>query len=713
MAWRDPIARVAPGLFTPANRRPQVLTPDQPQARAFLRAAGMALYPSTGFPWSNHSIVPRLDVPQSKDIDVPETLRSNPLVFAPVWRISFRLGAIPLKVYEFLDEGGRRQRREAMNHAAYTVLRKPNPDLTRNLLISGTVFSMFAYSGVGWWKERADPNGPRVPSNPVIAVWPIPAHLMKPIHSDRRLFTGFEVRTPTGEAIPLPARDVCYFRLMPDIVNWSTGISPTGPLSDTSDFSNAALNAMRNMFRTLLSRIYLDLHGQNLEEGQVDRLRAEIEGAYANPYGVPIMEGGATLEQMGDNANHQLLGGAFDITKKIVDSAFGMPEDQSDLQQYYAEVIQPVADAIEQELERSFMPEFEGEAFAQFAFRQLLAGSPMDRAKLHQIKILSGQETPNDARGEEDEAPIPGGDQGFVPLNVIPLTDTAVDRNAPKKGSAGGLGGDEGRGTTAKLQLPKAAGAVEPVHLRGEVVKGRWEGLRETVLSGQSEGLERRLRGVINTERDQIRELQTPDGLGSIPMRIRMRAESFEDQLVGSVMEVSDAAIRTHLEAFMRQVTGRAGTAAIGLVEGPDEGEESRFRSEDMEPLLRQRVDSITQAFGERRREHLAKLVTEASDDEVTVRQLDDRIRAEWKTLADHLVGRIGETETVWAFERGAAYGWTAAGFPDLEVVLNTNKCRTGMCLSVAVAGRYSIGDVPTPLHPGCKCFCLPVGLQG
>jgi hypothetical protein len=153
----------------------------------------------------------------------------------------------------------------------------------------------------------------------------------------------------------------------------------------------------------------------------------------------------------------------------------------------------------------------------------------------------------------------------------------------------------------------------------------------------------------------------------------------------------------------MRQVVIQSGQVAIDLT-----GEEAHFRAEDADTLVAQRVSTITERFSERRREHLRTLIEEANDSEMTLRQLDDRIRKEWNTLADHLVGRIGETETQWAFEHGAAMGWTDAGFGDLVVVRSGNACRTGMCLEVATAGRYQVSDVPTPLHPGCRCFVLP-----
>lgn len=708
MGLRNTLVRVAPGLFT--TRNPRIMTMDEPAAKQFVRAAGLAIYPTTdGWPGMGNFIVPNFDDPHTtKQQTNDQLVRQNPFLFAPVWRQAMRLGAIPIKVYEFTTKNERRTRQEAMDHPLYNLFRKPNPDLTRNLLISGTVMGMYAYKGVGWYKERAEPAGPRIPSNPVVAVWPIPAHLLTPLGDSRRLIVKYRVRTFEGNAIDIPATDIVFHRLMPDMLLWNQGITPMDTLSDVADFSNAGLNAMRSLFRSsFLQRLFMNLHGQVLDDDLIDRLRAEVESALLNPYSVPIMEGGATLDTMGAEPTGAILENSFQLTKQVVNDAFGMSDKIDDLQHYYSEVIQPVADGMEQEWERSLVPDFEGDVFPQFAFRQLLEGSPEERAKLHQIRILSGQETPNEARSDEDKPPVPGGDQAFVPLNEVPMTQTATNGSARQKDTKGGLGGDVGQGTTAKLSLPKAASSNDEIKLRAAAVEGRWEGVRNKVLDGQAEALERRLRGAINNERDQLRARQAPDGLGQLPARIAARAELYDPASIDGILNVSDQVIRSHLESFMRQASTRAGQAAIDLTGQ----EELSFRTEDAELFLQQRIDMIVERFGTRRRERLQEIVARSA--EVTAGQLDAMIREEWDGLANHLASRIGTTETAWAFERGAALGWGSAGYPDFVVHRTGDSCRTGMCVEVATAGRYQYSDVPTPLHPGCRCLILPAGFVG
>lgn len=56
--------------------------------------------------------------------------------------------------------------------------------------------------------------------------------------------------------------------------------------------------------------------------------------------------------------------------------------------------------------------------FSKFEMDSLLRGNAMERAKIHQIEILSGYGTRNEARLEEDDEPLPGLDEPILALNI-------------------------------------------------------------------------------------------------------------------------------------------------------------------------------------------------------------------------------------------------------------------------------------------------------
>lgn len=713
MGLRERAERFAPGVFrSPGTEIVQASVEQDYMPQ--VRASTVSLY---GGGFGTPIIVPNLDAPRQSAGTPNEEMPKNPLLFAPIWRMASRIGGLPIKVYRFQSEGGRRKREEAQDHAAYKLLRAPNPDLTRNLLISGTVVSMFTFGRSGWLKERENPFGPRLPSNPIIALWPIPGNVLFPKRTDKRLLEAFELRTFGYPPVTIPAADVCYFRLMPDVNDWGNGTTPAAPLGDILEFGASGMSAMTKMFRSaLLQRLWLDMHGADLDDDLRERLRAELELAARNPYGVPIIEGGASIETMGEGPNHELLKASLEMAKEVVRHTFGFPEDNDNLQHFYAEVVQPVADAMEQEWERSLLPDFREEVFAEFQFREILAGSPDERAKLHQTRIISGQETPNEARAAENLGPIAGGDKLYIPLNMIPVDETPVDRNARPRDSAGGLGGNQGKGT-----IPKIAGGKR---VRGEddtepddggdntnARTDRWRTARERVLTSQADGLERRLRGALNHERNGLRELMAP--LGQVPARKRLEAGTFTEEGVRSVMDGTDTVLRDLLDRFMAATVTSAASLAASLMRSPDELFQTTPVDDTVFQIIRARVESMTAHFRERRQEHFDRLVEGELSDSKTLRHADEEIRGEWTKLTDHLVRMIGETETKWAFERGASHGWARMGVQELGVVKEGDHCSSGVCLEVVTAGRFRTSDVPTPLHPGCQCFVVPAQLVG
>jgi HK97 family phage portal protein len=437
-------------------------------ARVAAREAAYNLYSGPGFGAlfgatssfvHGVEIVPELTFRSQKQQSPATTSMNNPLLLGPMWRIAQRIGALPLKTYTMNPTTGERKHDPA--HPAYKLLIRPNPALTRPLLVSGTVMSMYQYGRAGWFKAR---DG----SGNVVELWPIPGDVLRPLRDPKKLLGGFVLQVH-GERVVLKTEDVVYFRLMLDPTNWTDGMAPLQALGEMSDYSTAAIDASTDFFeRQLLGRLWLNTNGKELSPKAQRRLQQQIEVARRDRYGIPVLEDGHTLEQMGAVPDGGELSKAIQLARDVIERTFGMPDASSPNWErlYYGEVIQPVADVIEQELERSLMSEWPDQpAFPEFQFREILAGDPLQRAQLHQTRILTGQETLDEARRDENRPPLPNGqgDRAFVPLNLMPIDanpvggaqqpevvlgkNFVVDLPETNKGSdsKGGLGGDEGR----------------------------------------------------------------------------------------------------------------------------------------------------------------------------------------------------------------------------------------------------------------------------
>lgn len=431
------------------------------EGMAAVRAASLQLYGTT---YGNSSsfqtgpaafygvdYVPPLAFNSRKKV-ANQAANTNPLLLGPMWRIATRIGALPIKVFEIDEKTG--ERSDDSQHPGYKLLRRPNDILTRPLLFSGTTMSMLQYGAAYWFKQRK--NGK------VVELWPIPAPIIAPVRSATSLVSYFRL-TQNGKPTKLKTKDVCFFRMIPDPANWMGNMSPLQALGEVSDFGSSALEASTEFFdKSILGRIYIDMHGKELTPPARRRLAAQMEIARRDRFGVPVLEDGATMESMGIPPDAAFLTSAIDSARKMVNETLGMPDQENnDFERlFYGEVIQPIADAIEQELERSLFVEWPNKpAFPEFQFREILAGDPLQRAQLHHIKILSAQETPDEARKSENLPPLPdgAGEQAFLPLNLTPIDmagkQVAVSNTPPlpeRPASEGGLGGTEGKGTKPK-----------------------------------------------------------------------------------------------------------------------------------------------------------------------------------------------------------------------------------------------------------------------
>lgn len=638
------------------------------------------------------SIVPYLGHRDRQATPPSERLDSNPLVFGPVWKIAMRIASLPIKVYTF-GAGGVRE--EDGKHPAYTLLRRPNKVLTRNLLVAQTVVDLLVHGRGGWLKVR-DGDGPPV------ELWPLYGQTLKATHDPRDLIGGFTITNPKGKPVQLRPEDVCYFRLLPDHRALADGIAPFAPLMRIAALGDSAIDAGSDMFEhALLGRQSVQLK-RELSTRAFNRLKRQLEAVRRDKFAIPLLDDDAELKDHVGPSDEVVLN-ALKTARSMIADVLGIPEDDSSAS-FYKNAIQPIADAIEQELERSLMPEFDVPGFPQFAFRDELRGDPLQRAQLHQTRILSGQETPDEARRDEDRPPLPdgAGANAFVPLNLIPI-GMADDAETQPKDSGGGLGGDEGKGTLASVKGSRGRLAAR--------ARTNWSTLRNRIIKRNAEAMARKIRGVVNKEAKAIKSALA-DGRqaraeGKLPTAAELR----------KIIARSDASIAEILEQFMRQTGDASAPTAAELVD-LDLTDEVLDR---LQEVYASRAASVAERFAGVRGERIIGLVETATDKGTPIRELAGQIGDAYQNLSTAYTDGIARTEVAFAHEQAALVTWADAGVRSIEVVDGGGPCTTGVCADNASGSPYRLGeqmsdvgysfegaDAP-PFHPGCTCFVVPV----
>lgn len=654
------------------------------ERRTGARAAPTELYSTSG----PYNIVPRLDLGRKKQKTATQQFPANPLITGPTAHLAMRIGALPIKVYTIDPATSRKA--ETKTHPGYTILRTPNPAMTRSLFISGTVLHLLLHQKAAWLKVRSAPQGP--PEE----LWPLMAQALRVEIDPKNLVKRF-VLTVDGRPRYFDPRDVCYFRLLPDPDNWADGISSVASLGPVGTFGDSAINSGTDMFdRALLGRQWIQAT-REISTRAFNRLKAQMEQARADRYAIPILEDGFEMhDQAGPDA--KVIVDAITTANSVIKDALGIPED-GDEKKFTKQAVQPICDAIEQELERTLFSEWPDQpAFPQFAFRDELRGDPLQRFQMHQTAILSGQETPNEARLAEDREPLDGGDELMVPLNLVPVSAVADDGVPREKDTAGGLGGDEGKGTVPSAQARMRAPAVN-----------NWGKKRRRVLEGQSNAAARRLKSVVNGERKKVLDLFKEGRAAATEVRMPTIAEIRD--LVGG----SDAAVRQVLEQFMAQTRDATSDDAAELIAAAEAAVSDR-----LEAVFAERSGVVSSRFAQVRTERIQNILGEAFANDVSMRDVARRIADAYGDLATGFVDGIARTEIAWAHEQTALMVWADSGISEMDVVFGGGSCTTGVCEDVAAAGPYQLGervgnvgysfegaDAP-PMHPNCTCFAVP-----
>jgi phage portal protein BeeE len=101
-------------------------------------------------------------------------------------------------------------------HPILEAIDNPNPIMVRWSMMFVTVASLMLTGKAYWWVKavKGDDGGNDGDGSPRIEIWPLPSSWVKPVHTETKLNSHYEV-TPEGalEPTPVPAEQIVYFYL--------------------------------------------------------------------------------------------------------------------------------------------------------------------------------------------------------------------------------------------------------------------------------------------------------------------------------------------------------------------------------------------------------------------------------------------------------------------------------------------------------------------
>lgn len=419
-------------------------------------------------------------------------------VWAALQMICGTIGVLPLKVYQRRAGGGKDEVRE---HPLWDKMNlMPNSESYAAAFRESKMCQLLL---TGSGLTEIEENG----GGEVVGLWPIPVNRARWAKRGGRRF--LVVVGDEGEMEILPDDRVWWIRgIGKGTSGWETYKvgRESFALSMAMEQHGAAFFGKGSVPSGVLE------HPETLSDQGARRLREQFEERHSglsNRFRAMLLEEGVKWTQLGLSAEESQMDESrkfqieevarwFNIQpaklKHMERMTFNNVEQENI--SYVVDTIQPWLTRWEQSATMMLLTEQERAKglFLEFVVEGLLRGDVEKRSNFYNTRFNTGSMSPNEIRAKENQNPIPGGDQYFVPLNMVPLDQAqamSMDERARLLAAAAGgepavpeqreqkrlTSGTEERSRQQRIRLP---GAFLPLFrdAAGRMVRGELRNLR-------------------------------------------------------------------------------------------------------------------------------------------------------------------------------------------------------------------------------------------
>jgi len=364
-------------------------------------------------------------------IDVnPDSAMQVTAWLACVRIISETLASLPFKTYRRVSGG----KDEAQDHYLYSILHDIANSELPAFHVRALLTSHMLTRGNGIAEIEFNKGGG------INALWPLDpdgAYLWRDPDS-KKLFYIYRLPVSVGgHEVKLPADRIFHIKWMSHNGLWS--LSPTYLARQSLGLALAVQTHGAKYFSNGAEPGVVLSHPGELDDKSYERLQGDWEEMHQGlekSHRVAILEEGMTIEKLtATNEDAQFIQ-TKSMTIADIGRIFSVSLDmlnESDKAATYASVEQfgirfstltmrPYAVRWEQETHRSLLAPSERKTYySEHVMDGLLRGDAASRFQVYTAGFQTGAYSPNDIRRMENQNAVPGGDQHFVPLNMVPV----------------------------------------------------------------------------------------------------------------------------------------------------------------------------------------------------------------------------------------------------------------------------------------------------
>lgn len=380
--------------------------------------------------------------PTSSGVSVTEsTALSFAAVYACIRVISESVGQIPLKVYERLPNGGKR---EASGHPLYELLHDwPNDEMTsftwREAMASHLCGWGNCYSYIDFGRD----GRPK-------AIELLSPGRVKPKRLDSNDMLVYDVTSRKGQTTRYAKEQILHVSGMG--FDGIVGYSPIRIAAETIGTGMAAQEHIGAFFKNGAVPSLVLTHPKALSQEAQDRLRenwSKMYGGRGNAHKLAILEEDMKLGTLSISPTDAKVIELLKLSRSQIAGIFRVPAHMindldkatfSNVDQLSLEFVKfslmPWLARMEQVFNRRlFLPSERGKYFCQFVTDGLLRGDSKSRNEAHRVAIMGGWKTINEVRAEENMEPVKNGDRHFI-QGAMTTIDKVVEGQVKEGGKA-------------------------------------------------------------------------------------------------------------------------------------------------------------------------------------------------------------------------------------------------------------------------------------
>lgn len=276
-----------------------------------------------------------------------------------------------------------------------------------------------------------------------------------------------------GNQVKLPAERIFHIKWMSHNGLW--GLSPTYLARQSLGLALAVQTHGAKYFSNGAEPGVVLSHPGELDDKSYERLQGDWEEMHQGlekSHRVAILEEGMTIEKLtATNEDAQFIQ-TKSMTIADIGRIFNVSLDmlnETDKAATYASVeqfgirfstltLRPYTVRWEQETNRSLLAPSERRTYySEHLMDALMRGDSTSRFQVYTAGFQTGAYSPNDIREKENDNPVDGGDQHFVPLNMVPV-DQAGPPTPASTSSTRSAGERQTGGESAEQRSVRSAG---------------------------------------------------------------------------------------------------------------------------------------------------------------------------------------------------------------------------------------------------------------